>query len=191
MRCACRIDCRIVFSLARCRTIWLRLVTCRRNAQRRLIRYPNLGQEAARVSRASTVASMTSVLIRALAIRSHLARIGDHHPADIRARPPRLLLCIAGRLDDNVVICVSFRRTPPDGARHANSAQPDSTLSPSIITASAKTRWISNPIARIAAPSRVETGAGGQHGNYGSALAAHPGEPQGRPNKGSGSQPMV
>jgi hypothetical protein len=35
------------------------------------------------------------------------------------------------------------------------------------------------------------TEAGGQHGNYGSALAAHPGEPQGRPNNGSGSQPMV
>jgi transposase-like protein len=28
-------------------------------------------------------------------------------------------------------------------------------------------------------------------GNYGSALVAHPGEPQGRPNNGSGSQPMV
>ena len=34
-------------------------------------------------------------------------------------------------------------------------------------------------------------GAGGQHGNYGSALAAHPGKPQGRPDNGSGSQPMV
>ncbi len=32
---------------------------------------------------------------------------------------------------------------------------------------------------------------GGQHGNYGSALTAHPGEPQGRPDKGSGSRPMV
>jgi hypothetical protein len=31
----------------------------------------------------------------------------------------------------------------------------------------------------------------GQHGNYGFALAAHPGGPQGRPNNGSGSQPMV
>src|SRR5581483_9407631 len=34
-------------------------------------------------------------------------------------------------------------------------------------------------------------GAGGLHGNYGSALAAHPGEPQGRPDKASGSQPIV
>src|SRR5215204_4519226 len=39
--------------------------------------------------------------------------------------------------------------------------------------------------------TRLLTGAGGQHGNYGSALAAHPGEPQGRPDKGSGSRPMV
>ena len=33
-------------------------------------------------------------------------------------------------------------------------------------------------------------GAGGLHGNYGFALAAHSGKPQGRPYKGSGSQPM-
>jgi hypothetical protein len=31
----------------------------------------------------------------------------------------------------------------------------------------------------------------GQHGNYGSALSAHPGEPQGRSNNGSGAQPML
>src|SRR5215210_2672878 len=62
----------------------------------------------------------------------------------------------------------------------------------SSITASAKTRWISNPTIRMRVPPRVElTGAGGQHGNYGSALAAHPGEPQGRPDNGSGSQPIV
>src|SRR3954453_15720381 len=60
------------------------------------------------------------------------------------------------------------------------------------ITASAKTRWMSNPTTRMSLPPPVEfTGAGGQHGNYGSALAAHPGEPQGRPDNGSGSQPMV
>ncbi|MEC5325896.1 hypothetical protein, partial [Aurantimonas sp. A3-2-R12] len=34
------------------------------------------------------------------------------------------------------------------------------------------------------------SGAGGLHGNYRSALAAHPGKPQGRPDKGSGSQPI-
>jgi hypothetical protein len=51
---------------------------------------------------------------------------------------------------------------------------------------------MSNPTTRMSLPPRVLlTGAGGQHGNYGSALAAHPGEPQGRPNNGSGSQPMV
>src|SRR5512134_3707232 len=44
---------------------------------------------------------------------------------------------------------------------------------------------------RIAAPLAVAVGsrASGLHGNYRSALAAHPGQPQGRPSKGSGSQP--
>jgi hypothetical protein len=39
--------------------------------------------------------------------------------------------------------------------------------------------------------AKQTTGAGGRHGHYGSALAAHPGEPQERPDNGSGSQPMV
>jgi hypothetical protein len=46
------------------------------------------------------------------------------------------------------------------------------------------------PITRII-DLLVLSEACGQHGNYGFALAAHPGGPQGRPNNGSGSQPMV
>src|SRR3712207_6246152 len=61
------------------------------------------------------------------------------------------------------------------------------------ITASANTRWMSRPTTLIdlPPPAVMIPGAGGQHGNYGSALAAHPGEPQGRPDNGSGSRPMV
>src|SRR5215210_5930908 len=68
------------------------------------------------------------------------------------------------------------------------------SLPSSSTTASANTRWMSKPTTLTDLPSSPAvrgTGAGGQHGNYGSALAAHPGEPQGRPNKGSGSWPMV
>src|SRR5215469_12813125 len=49
---------------------------------------------------------------------------------------------------------------------------------------------MSIPITRII-DLLVVSEACGQHGNYGFALAAHPGGPQGRPNNGSGSQPMV
>jgi hypothetical protein len=41
------------------------------------------------------------------------------------------------------------------------------------------------------ASSVLITEAGGRHGNYGSVLTAHPGEPQGRLDNGSGSQPIV
>ena len=46
----------------------------------------------------------------------------------------------------------------------------------------------SRPAPRGAPPPTGSWSGGGLYGNYGSALAAHPGEPQGRPDKGSGSQ---
>ena len=185
----------IVFSRARWRTIWLRRVTCRRSARVALVRHPDLRQEAAGVEPRQHGRVDHVGLDACLGDQPHLARVGDHHPADMRVGSPRRppWHCRSPRSPHGRRASVAARM-PPRWSR-VIPIRPSRTILPSSsITASANTRWMSNPTIRIGSASsccRDLTGAGGQHGNYGSALAAHPGEPQGRPDNGSGSQPMV
>ena len=99
--------------------------------------------------------------------KPNLARVGDHHPTDVwpdhlgdRAR-------VAGRLHHDMVILGQYPSERRQVVAH-HAIRPNRQGLPSFsITASTR---------MIVPPRGLDlTRAGGQHGNYRSALAAHPG----------------
>ena len=160
-----------------------------------LVRHPDLRQEAAGVEPRQHGRVDDIGLDARLGDQTHLARIGDHDPPDMGADHLRHRRRVAGRLDHDVVVMrqLSGERRKML-ARHPDAAEPDGSavVQHHRLGEHAVDVQAYDPHGSVSfSPSVHLPGAGGQHGNYGSALAAHPGEPQGRPDKGSGSQPMV
>ena len=112
---------------------------------------------------------------------SNLLGVCDHDFLDVRRdhRPNR------GRVacrfdDDHVLLGELLGENFEKKAAHVDAPSRFS-LPSSQATASAKVRWICNPMIRMLLLrfSSFETGAGGPYDIYLSALAAHPGKSQG------------
>jgi hypothetical protein len=100
---ACRIDCAISLSRTRLFTSWLRRVTCRRRARRRLVWDPDLGQKA----RGVELGKYAGIDLVRPGLRSrdqmHLERICSRHPFDLRRKNFQHRCRVACRLDDHVI----------------------------------------------------------------------------------------
>jgi hypothetical protein len=125
--------------------------------------------------------------------RPSLLRVGDHHPAHMLFQQPRDRIGVAGRLQGHLITqaqavgelpqCLRRGLAPSSLTHHA--VLPDGDLGELAVDIQADAP---------AHPVLPSSSLPGEHrranDTYGSALAAHPGESQGRPCTNSGSQPI-
>ena len=104
----------------------MRRVTCRRSARVRLVRHPDLRQEAACVQPRQHGRVNDIGLDARLGDQTHLARIGDRDPTDMGPDHLRYRCRVAGRFDDDVVVTPQLSgECRKMLARHPDAAEPD------------------------------------------------------------------
>jgi hypothetical protein len=193
MRLRCRIDCTWFFSRVRCRTMWARRTTWRRSAKVASSGSHTDGRNPAASSCANTAASTLSVLTLASAI----ARVFCGLETTTRptccssSRTIASVLPVASRATSSLKHRLSANSRSASGVVWIRPAW-RTTLSSQMATW-ASSRWTSRPMHRRI-PLLPSSSLPGEHrqanDTYGSALAAQPGESQGRPCTNSGSQPI-
>jgi hypothetical protein len=125
--------------------------------------------------------------------RPGLLRVGDHHPTDVAFQQPRDRIGVAGRLQSHLVGGAQAVGEGPQGLRGGldpaglpdHAVLPDGDLGELAVHVQADAS--AHPILPSSSLPREHRRA---NDTYGSALAAHPGESQGRPCTNSGSRPM-
>jgi hypothetical protein len=123
----------------------VRLLETSAQGQRSLVWHPDLRQKAARRKPSHNGRVDDLGLDASLGDQPHLTRVRDRDPADVRADHSPKGPGVAGRLDHALVSCVRCRAKASRWSR-VMPIRPSRLIVPSAsITASANTRWLSNP----------------------------------------------
>jgi hypothetical protein len=135
----------------------------------RLVRNPDLRQEAARVELSLHAGVDRVGLDLRMRDDAYLLRVGDHDPLHVRRNDPRDGRRVTGRFDHHDVL----RRKPcrkgrQELASHVDAAEPPelAVVPPHRLRESAVDIQSDDAHARSLRLRLVRTGAGGQHGTY-------------------------